>query len=262
MSRRLLLLPRPVKLYCADLGERRATVAYTVCNPGGVSGSLEIVLELPGGYTVHLGPVDLGALGSGGCTTVVGDLPGELVDRLCGGAPREHYTYRSAVVARIPCYNLDRVSPLFEGRECVFLCENVLGGTAYYIFSGMCGAGRQCVLEAHLCGYYGQCGLAFTRSYQPQTDSMVNVYVGKGASPYTSLVVCWSGFDFVVVSEPYVSFPYASGRALVELAWASLRVDGVEVARYAVPVEARGLTLGWEARVGGGGRLWRPFQPL
>ena len=155
MSRALLVLPRPLRVYCLDGGEPRGSVAFGVCNRAGVSGALEIVLELPEGYTVRLGPVDLGALGEGGCTTVVGELPRELLGKLCGGALFECYNYRQARVWNIPCFNLDSIRPLFAGKECYFLCENAMGGQVVYVFTGFCRAGASCVFEAHICGYYG-----------------------------------------------------------------------------------------------------------
>ena len=260
MGLRLLALPRPVKLYCLDSGERRAVLAFTVCNPGGAVGALDIVVELPGGYTVSMGPVDLGALGEGGCTTVVGEVPGEALDGLCGRAPRECYDYGRVAVESVPCFNLDRIAPLFAGRDCVFLCESGLGGLAYYVFSGVCGGGRACVVEAYLCGYYGQCGLAFARTYEPATDSVVNLHLSKTMSPYTALVVCWSGFYHATVSPPRGGFPFPGGRALVDLAWVSVRVDGGQVARYAVPVVVRGLRFGRSAVVGVAGAVAKPFS--
>jgi len=259
MSRALLVLPRPLRVYCLDGGEPRGSVAFGVCNRAGVSGALEIVLELPEGYTVRLGPVDLGALGEGGCTTVVGELPRELLGKLCDRALFECYNYRQARVWNIPCFNLDSIRPLFAGKECYFLCENAMGGQVVYVFTGFCRAGASCVFEAHICGYYGQCGLAFTRVYEPEADSTVYVYVAKGASPYTALVVCWSGFDWLVHSPPYVGFPYMRGRARLGLAWATVKVDGEQIARYALPLEVRGLRFGREARLLGSGRVSRAF---
>lgn len=255
----MLLLPRPVRVYCEQDKSSKASVAVGVCNRTGVTGSLEVRLDFGDGYQVSLGPVDLGALGEGNCTTMVAGLPDELVSRLCNRAVYEHYNYRRATVESIPCFNLDKLQVLFEGRECLFLCENTLGGHCIYQFSGLCPADTDCVFEAHVCGYYGQCGLAFARTYRPETDSVVNITVGKSLSPYLALVVCYSGFQFMVYSGPYVAFPYPLGRRAVDIVWASVLVDGVQVARYALPLEVYGLRFARLCEVSGGGRIPKPF---